>query len=620
MKKTFLMPLLLLLGGCNAGEIFVEAEMFDNPGGWTANSQYMDLMGSPYLMAHGLGTPVEDASTMIEVPAEGRYHIFVRTFNWTSPWTDKEGAGKFTVKIGDETLPNVLGCTGDKWEWQYAGPANLAKGQTSLALHDLTGFDGRVDAVLLSTHRHPSFEGIRERLLPTYNDIADGGEYEFIVVGGGLAGMSAAVAAARLGVKTALIQDRPVLGGNNSSEIRVHASGLACEGLYPNLGLMIREYGHANVINGDNDGSRYGDAAKMAFVAAEPNLEVFYNTRVTAVEMADNKIAAVIGRSTVTGKPTRFCAPLFADCTGDACLGVLAGADYRMGRESKEQTGERSAAWVADNQVLGASVLWNSVEAPGKADFPIFEYGLEFCEESVQPLTNGEWTWETGMKLDQVAQAEYIRDYGMLVAYSNWSYLKNRYSRKDDFASRKLNWVAQIAGKRESRRLLGDYILNQTDIENYTVYPDATVTLSWPIDLHYPAPENSKYFPGREFISVANQDHIELYPMPYRCLYSRNVENMFMAGRCISVTHAALGTIRVMRTTAMMGEVVGMAASVCKKHETLPRSIYTDYFSELQDLMREGAGKKGLPDTQKYGTGRLRTAPYVHRFISPDVE
>lgn len=619
-RMLFLAGLALLAVSCNIREIYVETEGFSEKGGWVPQSQYMDQMGSPYLMAHGLGTPVADAVTEVTVPEGGKYNVFVRTFNWTSPWTSEEGPGKFTVKVGDTELPAVLGCTGNAWEWQLAGSLKLQAGRTTVSLHDLTGFDGRCDAILLSTSRktpEPGFHG-NKALLPEV--IEDGGEYEFIVVGGGLAGMSAAVAAARLGVRTALVHDRPVLGGNNSSEIRVHTSGLICDGLYPNLGHMMSEYGHGAIINGENDGTLYKDAEKAAFAAAEKNLTVFYNTHVNEVEMKDSTtIAAVIGCNTETGVRTRFTAPLFSDCTGDACLGVLSGAEYRVGRESKAQTGERSAAKVADCQVLGASVLWNTVEAEN-AGFPVFEYGLKFSEESVQPLFNGEWTWETGMRRDQVAEAEYIRDYGMLVAYSNWSYLKNRYSRKEEFAGRRLNWVSCHAGKRESRRLMGDFILNQTDIEANNVHEDGTVILSWPIDLHYPDPENTKYFPGMEFKSVANQDHIPLYPLPYRCLYSCNISNMFMAGRNISVTHAALGTIRVMRTTAMMGEVVGMAASVCKAHGSLPRSVYTDYFPELQALMKEGVGDKSVPFNQDFFTGRLKTGPYIHRFVSSDVE
>ena len=154
--------------------------------------------------------------------------------------------------------------------------------------------------------------------------------------------------------------------------------------------------------------------------------------------------------------------------------------------------------------------------------------------------------------------------------------------------NRKLNWVAFVAGKRESRRLLGDVVLREQDIVGAQPYEDASVTTTWSIDLHYPEPSNAENFPGEEFRAICRQVQIKPYAIPYRCFYSRNVDNLFMAGRDISVTHIALGTIRVMRTGGMMGEVVGMAASICKNHDCLPRAVYTDYLDELKALMTEG--------------------------------
>ena len=173
------------------------------------------------------------------------------------------------------------------------------------------------------------------------------------------------------------------------------------------------------------------------------------------------------------------------------------------------------------------------------------------------------------------------------------------------YKNRKLDWVAYIAGKRESRRLMGDYILKEDDITKNVVHEDASFATTWSIDLHKPDPENSKYFPNNEFKAVTK--HILIYPyaVPYRCLYSRNVDNLFMAGRNISVTHVALGTVRVMRTTGMMGEVVGMAASICKKHGVLPRGVYQSHLDELKLLMKEGVNVKGLPNNQRYNEGGM---------------
>lgn len=177
------------------------------------------------------------------------------------------------------------------------------------------------------------------------------------------------------------------------------------------------------------------------------------------------------------------------------------------------------------------------------------------------------------------------------------------------YKNRKLGWVAYVAGKRESRRLLGDYILKEDDLKKYVVHEDGTAATTWTIDLHYPDPKNTANFPGEEFKSIAKHSPIYPYPIPYRCLYSRNVDNLFMAGRNISVTHVALGTVRVMRTTGMMGEVVGMAASLCKKYGETPRGIYRKHLADLKALMKEGAGQKGLPNNQKYNEGGTLDAP-----------
>jgi hypothetical protein len=215
----------------------------------------------------------------------------------------------------------------------------------------------------------------------------------------------------------------------------------------------------------------------------------------------------------------------------------------------------------------------------------------------------GEWTWETGMNLDQIKDFERIRDYGLLVVYSNWSFLKNKSLSKSEYAKRRLEWVAYIAGKRESRRLLGDFILKEQDIAEHVIYPDASAPTSWSIDLHYPDPKNTEHFPGNEFKSIAVHKNIHPYPIPYRCFYSRNVDNLFMAGRNISVTHVALGTVRVMRTTGIMGEVVGMAASVAAKNNTNPRGVYQNHLAELKALMEKGVGKYDAENIQNYNLG-----------------
>ena len=596
---------MLVLCGCGH-EVLLESESFSQKGGWKVDQQFMDIMGSPYLIAHGAGVPVEDAVTEVKLPGRGLWYVYVRTFNWTSPWYDGQGPGMFQVEVNENVLPQQLGVTGDSWMWEYAGAFEANSCKVSVALKDLTGFDGRCDAVYFSRVQQAPAEEmsqLRSRLIKGYDKPVDKGDYDLVVAGGGVAGMCAAVAAARLGLKVALIHNRPILGGNNSSEVRVHLGGSIECGPYPNLGNMIKEFGHTkkgNAMPAEN----YADWKKHEFVEAEKNISLFLNCHVTGVEKDGEAISALLARDINTGELMRFSAPLFSDCTGDANVGYLAGADYRVGREAFAETSEPSAVEVADSQVMGASVQWNTVKKSEPSPFPIFEYGKVFTEESVQKVKKGEWTWETGMLRDQVFEAERVRDHGLLVVYSNWSYLKNRSEVKAQYDSLALDWVAYVAGKRESRRLLGDHILNQNDIFNEVPYEDGTVATSWSIDLHYPDPANTAFFPGEEFKAVCTQEYVEIYPIPYRCLYSRNIPNLFMAGRNISVTHVALGTVRVMRTTSMMGEVVGMAASICHKNACQPREVYTTHLEQLKELMSEGCGKKGLKNNQKFNVGR----------------
>lgn len=596
-----------------ATDIWVEAECFNTKGGWVVDQQFMDKMGSPYLLAHGMGAPVQAASTPVVIPETATYNVYVRTYNWTSPWKQGKGPGAFHVRIGGYTFPAVLGVTGNSWEWQYAGKRKLKAGECTLELVDKTGFDGRCDAVYLTTSNQvppneaSELEVFRNDKNPTviFKPLND--QYDLVVIGGGVAGISAAIAAARLGCKVALVNDRPVLGGNNSSEIRVHLGGAIEAGPYPALGGLQKEFGPLKGGNAQ-PASYYEDIKKQQLIEKEPNIDLYPEFRVVAVDTVDGIIRRIGARNIQTNALLELEAPLFADCTGDGTVGYLAGAHYRMGREAYDEFGESTAPQQADSLTMGSSVQWYSEETSSTVSFPVFEYGVSFSDESCEKVAMGEWTWETGMNKNQVSEFEYIRDYGLLVVYSNWSYLKNRLPDNGAFRKRKLGWVAFLSGKRESRRLMGDYVLKEDDIRKRVFHEDGTAATTWSIDLHYPDPENTRYFPNAEFKSIARHIQIDPYPVPYRCLYSRNIPNLFMAGRNISVTHVALGTTRVMRTTGMLGEVVGMAAFLCKQYGVSPRAIYQSHLPELQKLMTKGVGGYGLLNNQLYNGGEVRPA------------
>ena len=627
--------------GAAVTTVFVEAESFSEPGGWVLDTQVMDQMGSPYLLAHGLGRPVEDATATVKFPRTGQYRLWVRTRDWVGQWKKAglspamkaEGfPGKFQLCVNGTAVDATFGTEEARWHWQDGGVVHIEQGEVTLRLHDLTGFGARCDAMVFSTDhelRPPnSLEALnefrRERLGYAHAP-RDAGAYDIVVVGGGMAGICSAISAARGGCRVALIQNRPVLGGNNSSEVRVGLSGLVRQAPYPRLGNLVDEIGpvgHWNKWEADrapdsprskyvyhvlethpekmthNAGpaSNYEDQKKLNAVLAEKNIRLFLNMHVNGVAKEGNRITSVTGQDTRTGERWRFEGRLFADCTGDGNLGFMAGADFRVGREARALTGENLAVAERDALVMGTSVQWYATAEDHTSTFPECPWAVQFDEHSCTSTTRGDWDWETGAHYDQVMDFEHIRDYGFRVVFGNWAVLKNHERFRDQFAKRRLEWVAYVGGKRESRRLLGDVILCQHDIEDQKAFDDACVTTTWTIDLHYP---KTPLCACDAFRSEARTVKISPYPIPYRCLYSRNIDNLMMAGRNISVTHVALGTVRVMRTTGMMGEVLGMAASVCRAHACDPRDVYTDHWPELKELMQQGVPFSSFVDIRE---------------------
>ena len=581
--------------------ILLPGSMFDDKGGWISDPQFMEVMKSSEMLAHGLGHPVADAVTSFEVGSDGVYNLWVRTRNWTAPWSSKPTPGIFKVLVDETEVDTVFGTGSEHWHWQNGGTVELAAGTHRLQVHDQTGFDGRFDSVLFTTDEETpgDIDTLRRALLNLPEKPRAAGNYDFVVVGGGVAGMCAAIAAARLGSKVALIQDRKVYGGNNSSEVRVGLGGRLNVGEFKSLGYLLNEFGPSRKGNA-RTADVYEDDKKAAAIAAEENITAFAGYRVTEViKSAEDTLAGVIATNVDTYEEIEITGGLFADCTGDAVLGVLAGAEWVMGREPKSQYNEPSAPEVHDGITLGASIQWYSELRDCPVSFPDIDWGLEIDDETVQNTRRGQWYWEVGMRNDMITEAERIRDYGMYVAYSNWSYLKNHSVYKEEFANEDFAWLSYCAGKRESRRLKGDMVLTENDLLDFVIYPDGCVSTSWYIDDHQPDPENAKHF-KEPWLSCGKLTPLDFYPIPFRCLYNKDIRNMFMAGRDISVSHLALGTVRVMRTCAMEGEVIGMAANLCRENSCYPRDIYQTHFSALRELMTAGVGDPTMPYLQTY--------------------
>jgi hypothetical protein len=615
--RSFLVVAFFFAGSLCAQNVLLEAEQFQELGGWEVDQQSMEVMGSPYLIAHGLGVPVRDAATAATFAAPGRYRVWVRTRDWVAPWKVAGAPGKFHVLINGKPLSKTFGTEGEAWHWQDGGTVEVTA-QTRVALHDLTGFEGRCDAVLFC--RDPAFippaeaqalERFRRKALGLPEKPDDGGTYDLVVVGGGIAGTAAAVSAARNGLKVALVQDRPVLGGNGSSEVRVWPQGATCKRPFRNIGEIVLELVSPGGPGCENAGRGecFGDARKRAVAQAEPRLTLLLEQRVNAVETKGGTIVAVVAQHTRTARRTRIAGTLFADCTGDGTVGFLAGADYEITKEARmgasnlwnlldqSDTNQVLHCECKDKDALTSAVQAGNTAAP----FPRCPWAVDLTDKpfpgrekqktdrDVPPFRSlGGWFWESGFDKDSVADIERIRDLNMRAMYGAWDALKNVDKLYPNY---RLGWSAYIAGKRESRRLLGDVILTGDDFRQGKAYPDGCFPCTWHIDLHGPAPAYAKGHEGNEFISYCTSGKAYSYKgpywAPYRCLYSRNIGNLFMAGRDISVNREAIGPVRVMKTCGMMGEIVGKAAWICVRHQTTPRGVYEQHLELLKALMRQ---------------------------------
>ena len=576
--------------------IFLEAETFADLGGWTVDTQSYEALGSFYLLAHGIGKPVRDAVTEFRTGEPAQWHVHVRTRDWTAVWKRGTPAGRFQLLIDGKPLENILGTEGLEWNWQKAGSVELAPGTHTLALHDLTGFDGRCDAVFLTPdsafippNGKEELGRFRRELCGTA--VADDPEsYDLLICGGGYAGLCTGIAAKKKGIKFKIIQNRPVVGGCGSSEIRVWTGGKVNVPPYPRLGNVAAMLSPIKGAAGlKKDAGLFEDFRKSALF--EPDRELLLDEAVIGAETdpADpRKITAVITRSVRTGRETRRRARLFADCTGDAVLANLVGCTILYGSEGREVYGESLGLAKSSPLVMGHSTLWETRERDHEVAFPDIDWGIEFNDSNALARFDCCWDWETGQYRDQVMDIEYIRDYGLMTCFANWSFLKNRSKRKAEWRNMELEWISAIGGKRESRRVLGDLVLTQNDIEKKIPYEDATGSITWSIDLHFPDPENRKKF-GEAFQSCAYHRGIgSPYPVPYRCLYAKDADNLFLGGRCLSLSHVAFSCVRVMRTLGMLGEVVGMAAEICIRRNCLPRAVYSEYLAELKSAMKEG--------------------------------
>ena len=459
--------LALLLSACawrsapalSAAEVLVEAESFAQRGGWVVDPQFMDVMGSPYLLAHGLGKPVANAKTQAEFPAPGAYRLWVRTLDWIP----SHHPGRFKVVVDGTEVTATFGEQGDGWVWQDGGTVAIKQKAVAIELKDLTGFDGRCDALFFTTDINSTppakpdtaMAAWRRKLLRLPEAPPAAGTFDVVVVGGGIPGCAAALAAARLGLSVALIQDRPVLGGNGSTEI-----GLTPRGQNRSV---VRE-----IARGDRE----------SVLKAEKTLKLFLGWRAFRVQKNGHRIASVDARNTCGIEERRFHAPVFIDSTGLGTLGLWAGAEYRLGREAKTEFNESLAPDEADQMHHGNSPTFHTRMAGEPQPFPDVPWATAVSKDyadlggqitspghdNVGGLTH---FWEYGQHLDPIQDAERVRDHLLCAVYGTFATAKRRDSEKN--ANLELAWVGHIAATGEALRLIGDHILTENEIRAGTV-------------------------------------------------------------------------------------------------------------------------------------------------------
>jgi len=588
------------------GFLYVDAEDFDDYGGWRMDTQFVHLMGSAFLMATGVREPVEDAITTIEVPKAGEYHVWVRARNWVKD----HFPGRFQVLVNGKAFPREFGAARtDRWTWEKGGTVELA-GKTTLALKDLTGFYGRCDAILLTTDADyvpPEDKDAvcreRARLQGLSLEPTLAGRFDVIVVGGGSAGVPAAIAAARNGAKTALIQNRPTLGGNCSVEAGVGVNGAG--GNHPGW----REAGiieEAGWITASQKQINYSLAFKQ-LCDAEENLTLFLNQHVfDAVMDGKTRIRGVKSVSTLTGLITEYQGTMFIDCSGDGWLGYYAGAEYRHGREASSEFKEKLAPKKADKITMSGCIMgdgngymtaFRSKKMDRPVDFvlPLWVKPIDTLESPHRSLRGnvpgvGTWWMEHPGDIDDALQAEEARDELIKVSLAFWDYVKNRSDVVEKARNYKLVMIPILDAKRESRRLIGDYMVNQNDVESGRMFSDRIAYAGWDLDIHHPR----GIYSGKEG-SLDFKHNVPLNSIPFRSIYSKNIGNLLMAGRCLSYSHVALGTVRVQSTLATVGQAAGTAAAMCVDRKIEPRTLGQKHIAELQqELLKDDQTIHGI--------------------------
>ena len=433
-------------------------------------------------------------------------------------------------------------------------------------------------------------------------------ETDVFIAGGGLSGVCAALAAARHGAKVILAQDRSRLGGNSSSEVKMHVVGANHHKSRPGWreGGILEEIRLDDAVNNPQRCWEMWDVLLYDKVISEPNITLLLDSALYAASTKANRIEEVMVRSDKSEHLYRIRARIYLDCTGDSRLGLEAGAEMRTGREARSEFGESLAPEKADGETLGSSILFTSRLFPRTMPFKPPRWARKVTRDHLQfrRITSweyGYWWIEWGGDLDTVRDNERIRFELLSIVLGVWDYIKNSgdHPSSDYWA---LDWIGMIPGKRGSRRMVGDHILTQHDLLRGD-FPDAVAIGGWPMDDHPPSGFDRHDIPP--YVQVKTP---EVYNIPFRALYSRNIGNLMMAGRNISASHVAFTSTRVMATCACCGQAAGTAAALCIEHGIFPRQLSARHervFELQQALLRDDQTIRGLRNADPKDLARL---------------
>ncbi len=411
-------------------------------------------------------------------------------------------------------------------------------------------------------------------------------ETDLCIIGGGIAGLCAAVSAARHGTRVVLMQERPMLGGNASSEIRMWVCG--AHGKNNKETGLIEELMLENHYRNPDKNYSIWDGIMFELARFQPGIELLLNCTCSECVMDGNRIVSVRGWQMTTQTFHEVSATLFADCSGDSVLAPLTGADFRVGREAREEFGEDIAPEVSDKKTMGMSCMIQAREETKPSEFIPPTWAYKYTKEDLPHrvpdmtcITENFWYLELGGECDSISDTEVLRDELLKTAYGIWDYVKNAPENKEKNKFWRLDWMGILPGKRESRRYLGDYIMTQNDVRAEGRFNDLVAYGGWSMDDHHPGGIRTREKPTIFHPAPSP------YGIPYRSMYSRNIENLMFAGRNISVTHTAMSSTRVMATCGTIGQAVGTAAAIAIRDGLSPRGVYEQRIEELKQTLME---------------------------------